>query len=332
MKNKHVFIGIDVSKSTLDVFVHGIKHHFVIENGPAGFVTFLETIYKQLNLKKAEILVCFENTGKYSKMFSVFLQTEGIDFVMEPALKIKKSLGMTRGKNDKVDFGRIANYALEKKEKLNPTILSGEKLDKMKSLLALREKLIKHRTAYKNGITDLHDCYHEGETKLIKEIQERLIENLNHEIFKIEEELDSIIASDKSMSTNFGLVLSVIGIGKINAWFLIAYTANFSLFKNARAFACYCGIAPFENSSGTIKGKTKVHHFANKQIKKLINMAAISSISIKGEMMQYFNRRVYELGKNKMSTINIIRNKIIHRVFAVVKRGTPYVNLFRFAA
>lgn len=332
MKNKHVFIGIDVSKSTLDVFVHNIKHHFVIENGPAGFVTFLETIYKQLNLKKAEILVCLENTGKYSRMFSVFLQTEGIDFVMEPALKIKKSMGMTRGKNDKVDSGRIANYASEKKEKLNPTILSGEKVDKMKSLLALREKLIKHRTAYKNGITDLHDCYCDGETKLIKEIQERLIANLNQEIIKIERELDSIIASDKSMSINFDLVLSVIGIGKINAWFLIAYTANFSLFKNARAFACYCGIAPFENSSGTIKGKTRVHHFANKQIKKLINMAAFSSINIRGEMMQFYNRRVNELGKNKMCTINIIRNKIIHRVFAVVKRGTPYVNLFRFAA
>jgi len=311
MKNKHVFIGIDVSKSTLDIFVYGLDHHFVIINGPEGFVEFLETIYKSLKLKKSEILVCFENTGKYSRMFSVFLQTEGIDFVMEPALRIKKSLGMTRGKNDKVDSGRIANYALEKNEKLAPTVLSGEKIDKMKSLLSLREKLIRHRTAYKNGITDLNDCYHEGETKMIKEVQLRLIKSLNDEIKKIEKELDSIIESDEAMSKNFKLILSVIGIGKINAWFLIAYTANFTSFKNARAFACYCGIAPFENSSGTIKGKTKVHHYANKQIKKLINMAATSTIKIKGEFMQYYNKRVYELGKNKMSTINIIRNKIV---------------------
>jgi transposase len=332
MKNKHVFIGIDVSKSTLDVFVHGIDHHFIVINGPVGFVDFLETIYKKLKIKKSEILVCFENTAKYSRMFSVFLQTEGIDFVMEPALKIKKSLGMARGKNDKVDSSRIANYASEKREKLTPTKLPGEKFDKMKSFLALREKLIRHRTAYKNGITDLNDCYYEGETKMIKEVQSRLIKNLNEEIKKIEKELDSIIEGDEAISKNFKLILSVIGIGKINAWFLVTYTANFNLFKNARAFACYCGIAPFENSSGTIKGKTKVHQYANKQIKKLINMAAISSIRFRGEMMQYFNRRVSELGKNRMSTINIIRNKIIHRVFAVVKRGTPYVDLFRFAA
>lgn len=332
MKNKHVFIGIDVSKSTLDVFVYGMKYHFVIQNGPKGFVEFLETVYKKLNLKKSEFLVCFENTAKYSKMFSVFLQTEGIDFVMEPALKIKKSIGITRGKNDKVDSGRIANYASEKKEKLIFTILPNEKIDKMKSLLSLREKLIRHRTAYKNGIMDLHDCYYEGETKMIKEVQERLINNLNEEIKKIEVELDLIIKSDKAMIKNLDLILSVIGIGKINAWYLIAYTANFTTFRNAKAFACYCGIAPFENSSGTIKGKTRVHHYANKQIKKLINLAATSSIRIRGEMMQYYNRRIYTLGKNKMSTINIIRNKILHRVFAVVKRGTPYVDLYRFAA
>jgi len=298
----------------------------------AGFVMFLETIYKRLNMKRSDILVCFENTGKYSRMFSVFLQTEGIDFVMEPALRIKKSLGMARGKNDKVDSARIANYASEKKEKLTATALPGEKFDKMKSLLALREKLIRHRTAYKNGITDLNDCYHEGETRMIKEVQSRLIKSLNEEINMIEKELDSIVEEDEAISKNFKLVLSVVGIGKINAWFLVAYTANFMLFKNARAFACYCGIAPFENSSGTIKGKTRVHHYANKQIKMLINMAATSSIRLRGEMRRYYNRRVLELGKNKMSTINIIRNKIIHRVCAVVKRGSPYVDLYRFAA
>lgn len=61
-------------------------------------------------------------------------------------------------------------------------------------------------------------------------------------------------------------------------------------------------------------------------------MAAFSSINIRGKMMQLYNRRVNEPGKIKMSTINIIRSKILHRVFAVLKRGTPYVDLFRFAA
>ena len=168
MKKKQVIIGIDVSKDTLDVFIHGVNHYFVVENNPKGFVVLLETVLKVTNCNKEDLFFCFENTGKYSRMLSVFLHTQGITFVMEPALQIKKSLGLTRGKNDKIDSRRIALYAYEKRESLIPTVLPGEKIDQIKSLLSLREKLIKHRTAYKNGLTDLYDCYKEGENNTIK--------------------------------------------------------------------------------------------------------------------------------------------------------------------
>ena len=60
-------------------------------------------------------------------------------------------------------------------------------------------------------------------------------------------------------------------------------------------------------------------------------MAAMSSIQFNGEYKTYYQRRLAE-GRNKMSTLNIIRNKLVFRAFAVVKRGTPYVDLHRFAA
>ena len=66
-------------------------------------------------------------------------------------------------------------------------------------------------------------------------------------------------------------------------------------------------------------------------MKSLLNMAAISAIQNDPELRNYYQKRLQN-GKNKMSTINIVRNKIIHRVFAVVKRGTPYVELNQFAA
>jgi transposase len=208
MKKKQIIIGIDVSKATLDVFIHGLGYYFVTENNPKGFVVLLETIFKVTNCKQEDLFFCFENTGKYSKMLSVFLHTQSITFVMEPALKIKKSLGLTRGKNDKVDSRRIALYAYEKRESLVPTVLPDEKIDQIKSLLSLREKLIKHRTAYKNGLTDLFDCYKEGENNMIKEIQQRLISNLNEEIKTIEKQVSDIIKSDKNLSKNFRLIMS----------------------------------------------------------------------------------------------------------------------------
>jgi|WetSurMetagenome_2_1015567.scaffolds.fasta_scaffold242059_1 transposase len=332
MKKNYVFVGIDVSKATLDIYIHGYDHHFVIENTTQGFSAMLEQICTVAKCKSSYLFVCFEHTGKYSKLLSVFLHSQKIVFAMEPALQIKKSLGMTRGKNDKVDSKRIANYAFEKNDKISPTILPGEEIDKIKSLLSLRDKLIKHRTAYKNGLTDLNDCYKEGENEIIINIQERLIQSLDQEIDKIENKIENIISQDTKMSKNYNLMLSVIGIGKVNAYYILAYTANFTLFANARAFACYCGIAPFGYSSGTITGKTKVHHYANKKLKSLLDRAATSSIRAKGEMKMYYEKRVNELGKNKKSTINIIRNKILYRVFAIINRGTPYVDIYKYAA
>ncbi|MCK5705403.1 MAG: IS110 family transposase, partial [Cyclobacteriaceae bacterium] len=88
----------------------------------------------------------------------------------------------------------------------------------------------------------------------------------------------------------------------------------------------YCGIAPFPNTSGTsIRGKTKVSNLANKKIKSLFDLCAKSAIQHNPEMKAYYNRRLEE-GKNKMSTINIVRNKLLSRIFAVVNRQTPYVD------
>lgn len=332
MKKPQIFIGIDVSKSTLDVFIYGFNYHFIVKNAPQGFVQLLETVCKQTDSKLDSLCFCFENTGKYSRMLSIFLHTHSVYFIMEPALKIKKSLGLTRGKTDKVDARRIAIYAYEKRDHLTPTILPGQQIDMIKSLLTLREKLVRHRTACKNGLTDIHDCYEDGENNLLIEVQQRLIQHYNHEIELIEQKLLDIIQEDKYIFKNYKLVLSVRGIGKINAIYLIAYTANFTAFKSARAFACYVGIAPFENSSGTVQGNPRVSHLANHQLKSMLNMAAVASIRIKGEYQDYYQKRIQERKKNKMSTLNIIRNKLVYRVFAVVNRGTPYIDLYKFCA
>jgi transposase len=131
---------------------------------------------------------------------------------------------------------------------------------------------------------------------------------------------------------NYQLIQTIRGIGPVLAKYMIIYTENFTLFNDPRKFACFAGIAPFEYSSGSsVKGRTRVHPLANKHLKSLLNMAAMGPIQLDGEYKTYYKRRTDE-GKNKMSTLNIIRNKLVFRIFAVVKRGTPYVDLSKFAA
>ena len=167
---------------------------------------------------------------------------------------------------------------------------------------------------------------------MIRDINQRMIDNLSVEIKKVEEQIIALIKGNNDFSTSYGLLLSIKGIGKILAMYLLVSTENFTRFKDPRKFACYSGIAPFPYTSGTsVRGKTKLNHCANKQLKSLLNIAAMSAIQLKGEYRKYYQRRCKE-GKNKMSTLNIIRNKIVFRAFAVIKRGTPYVDLSTFAA
>ena len=168
--------------------------------------------------------------------------------------------------------------------------------------------------------------------KIIFEVQQKMIVDLSKQIDKINKAMQAIINDSIELKETYKLVTSVKGIGIQTALVMIVFTDNFTKFDNWRKFASYCGVAPFPYQSGTsIKGRTKVSHLANKRLKAIINMCAISAIQHSPEMKLYYEKRVLE-GKSKMSTINIIRNKLIARVFAVVKRQTPYVDTFKFAA
>lgn len=331
MKNLSI-IGIDVSKLVLDVFLLSCKYHFQVENSPVGFAELLEISCTKLKVPRDRLYYCFEHTGRYSRLLAVFLEQSGITFSQIPALDIRASKGISRGKTDKADARDIALYAWRKKDELEPTKLNSAETSELRQLISLRDKLIKHRTAYKNSIKDLHDCYFEGETDFIRDTQKRMIEHLNEKIMRVEDRMDAIICSMPEWETNYKLIQSVRGVGPIIARYLIIFTENFTRFANHRKFACYAGIAPFEYASGSsVKGRTRVHPCANKQLKSLLNLAAMNAIQIPGEYKQYYLRRQKE-GKNNMSTLNIIRNKLLARIFAVVKRQTPYVDLYKFAA
>ncbi|WP_299897690.1 IS110 family transposase, partial [uncultured Aquimarina sp.] len=111
---------------------------------------------------------------------------------------------------------------------------------------------------------------------------------------------------------------------KITALYLAIFTNMFTRYQNAKQLACYCGVVPFEHTSGTsIRKRSKVHHMANKTLKKQLHLCALSAIQYDLELKNYYNRKVEE-GKSKMLVINNVRNKLVHRVCAVIKRQQPY--------
>lgn len=324
-------IGIDVSKNTIDVCIHLSQSSNQFKNTNKGLSEFIDWSEKHVE-SITNVLFVFEHTGMYSHLITTYFDNKNYFYFIAPALDIKRSMGIVRGKDDIVDAKRIALYGYRLKDEIKPTKKHNKSITKLKSLMSLKAKLIKQRAAYKGTLSEQKNIYKTKDFKTIFDVQEKIIYYLTKQIKCIENEIIEIIEHENELQKNLSLILSIKGIGLQMATTMIIATENFSKFENWRKFASYCGIAPFPYQSGTsIKGRNKVSQLANKKIKALVHMCAISSIQHNPEMKKYYNKRV-DLGKSKMSTINIIRNKLIARIFAVVNRQTPYVDTMKFVA
>jgi transposase len=320
MKLQHI-IGADLSKESIDLVCHQLQTHLKIINSTIGFRQMLKWL-KQQRINYSDIMIVMEHTGLYSYHLEKFLHQHQISFTKVSALAIKRSLGLIRGKNDKVDAQRIARHGFEKKDVLVTADRPNEIIKRLQMLHSTRDHLVKHRASLKCAVKEYQNVIKQSD--LIIQSQLALIKNFTQQIKKIEAEIAVLIKKDQALNQNFQLLITIKSVGKVIATSTIIKTGNFTRFTSARKFACYCGTAPFEHSSGkSIRHKTRISHLADKEMKTLLDQSAKSAIQYDKELREYYLRRITG-GKSKMSTINIVRNKILFRMFAVIKRQTPF--------
>ena len=190
--------------------------------------------------------------------------------------------------------------------------------------MGLRKRLINAKNTLRVPLEEVTAFQDKKLQREMEKLNRKPIEAMEKQIAEVEKKIKLLIKEDDSLRHLFDLVTSVDGVGEVVFCEMVIATNEFKLFSCPRKFACYSGVAPFEHTSGTsIRGGTRVSHLANKQMKKLLHMAALSVVRGKGEMADYYHRKV-EQGKNKMLVINAVRNKIIHRVFACIRDNRKY--------
>lgn len=323
MENALEIIGADLSKKTIDLVIHSSKDHLCIDNNLSGFKQMVAWL-KASKIKSSNLLLLMEHTGLYSYCFEAFLHKKKIPFSKGNPIDIKLSAGITRGKSDKVDARRIAQYGAEKQTKLIIQKESSKTLQQLQILNTSRLKLVRTRAGLKTSVEEFRNIGLRDSSPALR-AQLKVISLLDKQIKALDKEIQATIGQENQISKNYKLLISIQGVGAVVATNVIIKTHNFTRFANSRKFACYCGIAPFEHTSGTsVRGKTRVNHMADKSMKTLLDLAAKTAIRCDPEISHFYEKRV-TMGKSKMSTINIIRNKIAGRMFAVINRQTPYV-------
>lgn len=326
---KFLFIGIDFSKSKFDVTVLKCieQQDFAqatFDNELKGYVAFLKWVSKQSDVKSQDWLFCGEHTGLYSKQLSDYLTKKKLFMWLENPLQIKSSWGIKRAKTDRIDSLEIARYAYRFEDKAIAYKPAAKEIESLRLLLGYRSRLVKNKVSLDIAAKETRRVIDRDPTsRYIFESTQRDVARIKKEIEQIEDKMHQTIMNS-NLKENYMLITSIKGVGMITAITLVIHTHNFENFETARQLACYCGVVPFEKSSGTsIRGGNHISRLANAEIRVLLTQCARCAVQHDKELTAYYHRKL-EQGKLDKIVINNVRNKIIHRIFAIVNSKIPY--------
>jgi transposase len=332
MQIKH-FIGIDVSKDTLDlsVIVDGKNlQHYCIKNSTREIKSTVNKFMRALGATLDDTVFCMEHTGMYNLPLVKWLQNQKGKMWLESGVHIRKTLGLVRGKNDKVDSARIAMYAYINRHQIRFWKAPRKVIERIAALISQRSRMIKAKKQLSTANQEQKKFLDKEIMSSLNKYTRRTLVVIDKQIEAIEEEMLGLIQEDEMLNRMYRIITSVNGIGFITASYILVTTNEFININNPKKYACYSGVVPFEHSSGSsVRGKTRVSQMANKNIKTLLHMAAMVAIQMKGDMQDYYNRKIAE-GKNKMSVLNAVRNKLILRIFACIRQNREYEKIYSY--
>lgn len=330
---KKIYVGIDISKEKCNLcYRSGLE--IVLEEEASNDARALRKAFKAalkaLDVSIDSVLVCAEYTGRYIYPLTVACQELDIFLWMDDPTRIKNSMGLTRGKNDAIDAARIAEYACRYSDKAVRYRIPDAALVSMKNLLADREFLLTDKKRYQSQITDQRRYMAPGDFRHKESRWRKVVKAIEEQIKAIDAEIESIIAANPALTRQKELLTSIDGVGDRIAINMIAVTGGFTRFRNARQFCSFAGLTPYRYDSGTsVRSMAKISKRANQTMKALLHLAAVSAATHmkESEYREYFERKTKE-GKHVMCVLNVVRAKLVHRMFSVIRRDTAYTKAY----
>lgn len=329
-KNKY-FIGLDIA---CDDFVASIYESpdkkiitkETIENNPDGF-SMLITWLKQYNIDSSNAVICMEATGVYSEACAHYLAANGFNVSVEPPLKVKRSFDPVGHKTDPVDSRQIAEYAYRYADELRFFNPKDEIVEKIRQLLAARERFTKQSVMIQNAIKAYEK--HVIKVPLIEKADQNTLKELKKHIAEIDKELDKLMRQNPTISSISHQLKSIPGFGLLLSSSLIAMTESFNAISDYRPLAAFLGMCPYQHKSGkSIYKQPHMRIFGPSYARKLLMLAARSVATHEASFRNYYLRKQAE-GKAKQLVLNNIANKLLRIACAMIRDNKSYIKEHR---
>ena len=314
-----LWIGIDVSKLTLDVCVlthDDKKRHKRLANTPAGFAQLLAWV-----LSQAQQMPChfaLEITGAYSEGIALFLAHKGQRVSLVNPLRVRYAAlaAGIAGKTDKLDAAVIALYCRQH----NPALwqMPEPKYRTLAALVRRREALLEARLQETNR---LEQPYLD---KAVQASLKRQVRSLEKEIARIEKALCQHIECHPDLARDAKLLQSIPGISTLTAQKILAELGDARSYASASSAAAYAGLSPQPHESGTsVRRKSKLSKRGNGHLRKAMYFPTVTALSWNPRIKAFYERLV-AAGKPKMVALAAAMRKLLVIAAGVLRSGKPF--------
>jgi transposase len=296
-------VGIDVGKSTLDVFIYEMDLHWQVANTDMDIRSLLTTLKRY---KLTRIVV--EATGGYERLLVEACAVKKLPVIVVPPAHVRqfaKAQGLL-AKTDKLDARLIAQFGAVMQPEVRS--LPSQNVRQVKDLLARKRQLNEARTQELNR--------RQQATKTLQASHARIIKIYDKEIAWVNAQLEKAVAAVTEWRHTYELLSSVPGIGDGVTFTLLGELPELGQLTH-RQISALCGLAPMNRDSGNLKGKRRIRG-GRAPIRTVLFMAMLSAIQHNPVIKRFYTRLV-ENGKHKKVAITACMHKMITILNAMVR-------------
>lgn len=313
MQIETVFVGIDVSKSHVDIAIHKRAEVRRFDNHGAGLRTALGW------LAEFEVaLVVVEATGRLHEASARLLRAAGIAVAVVNPARVRH-FARAKGrlaKTDALDALVLAEYAAVMRPV--PGQARDAATEQLAALVQRRRQLVDLQVVEKNRRQDTTGS--ELETSLASSFEAIMIA-LVRQISCVESAIDTLIAESRTFNELDTLLQSVPGIGPVTSQTLIAELPELGKLTR-RQVASLVGLAPFSRDSGAFRGRRAIHG-GRGRIRATLYMATLAAIRCNPEI-QAFHQRLIKQGKLQKVAITAAMRKLTVTLNAIARDQKPW--------
>lgn len=303
------FVGIDVSKDTLDVHVSSQGMSFQVardQRGLAGLAARLKPLAPQL--------VAMEATGGFETVVAAAIAAEGLPVAVVNPAQVRhfaQALGK-RAKTDPVDAAVIAGFAEATRAQAKP--LPDAETQALSELMARRRQLTEMLVAEKARSA-------RATVKRLRQSLKRIIAALETELESLDQDIDKTVRASPLWRVREDLMCSIPGVGPATARTLLADLPELGRL-NRRQIAALAGLAPWTRQSGQWKGKSMIGG-GRSPVRRVLFMAALVA-SRHNPVLKTFRDKLVAAGKPKIVAIIALARKLLTILNAIIRDQKPW--------